>query len=165
MIFTVLTGGGSFNAGQTGNPLAREMQKLSDRRAMLPDVPDNIIVGDEGDLYRYAMSLPAGPLQDRVLEEVANEQSNPKYWYGQDTPRDPSLASSSSWVDDIQYNPRTRTLVTGGGRYSVGGVDPETAAAVLNGHYSTGNGSVGRSLINLWRLKGWGKNSGKGPLP
>ena len=165
MLFTVLTGAGSHNTGQTGSPfLAREMQRLSDRRAMLPSIPDAVIQSDEQNLYDYVMSMPEGPAKDIAIEELMQERAKPEYWYGESRPREPTLASSSSWVEDIYYDPKNK-LLTMGGRYPVYGVEPDEVAAVLNGNYSTGNGSVGRSLINLWRLKGWGKNMGKGPLP
>lgn len=161
MLFKVLTGG-SYNAGKGGNPRAREMQTVSERKRMLANIPDNIMIGDEDDVYRYVMSLPEGPAKRLAVSELATEREAMPYWYGDEVPRDPTLKSTSSWVHDIQYNPRTKILSMDG--YSVGGVEPEVAAAVLNGEYSTGNGSVGRSLINLWRLKGWGANSGLPPL-
>ena len=164
MLFRVLTGAGySHNSGASGNPLARQMQTLSERRMNYPDIPDNILIGDEDDVYDYIMSMPPGPDREVALLELARERSKPQYWYGEDTPRDPILRSSSSWVNDIQYNPRTQVLTMDG--YSVGGVTPDEAGAVLNGQYSTGNGSVGRSLINLWRLKGTGKNHLLHPEP
>lgn len=163
MLFRVLTGAGyGGNSGAAGNHLAREMQTLSERRLMYPDIPDNVLIGDENNVYDYIMSMPEGPDKEIALAELSNEMSKPQYWYGEDVPRDNTLRSSSSWVSDIDYDPRTRTFKSG--NYEVYGVEPEVAAAVLNGTYSSGNGSVGRSLINLWRLKGWGKNSGKGPL-
>lgn len=163
MLFRVLTGAGyGHNSGASGNPLARQMQTLSERRMNYPDIPDNILVGDEDDVYDYIMSLPPGPEQEIALAELQRELEKPQYWYGEPKPRQ-DVVSSSSWVGDIEYDPRTRTLSTGG--YDVYGVEPEVAAKVLSGTYSSGNGSVGRSLINLWRLKGFGQNAGKGPLP
>lgn len=164
MLFRVLTGAGyTHNSGAAGNPLARQMQTLSERRMNYPDIPDNILVGDEDDVYDYIMSMPPGPDREVALLELAQERAKPQYWYGEDQPRDPILRSSSSWVGDIEYDPRTGTLSTGG--YDVYGVEPEVAAKVLSGQYSTGNGSVGRSLINLWRLKGHGINHQLHPEP
>ena len=162
MLFRVLTGAGTHNSGQSGNPLAREMQTLSDRQMVLRSLPYDIQQASEDNLYDYVMSMPPGPDREIALLELANERSKPQYWYGNDKPRDPSLRSSSSWVGDIEYDPSTEELSMGG--YTVFGVTPKEAAQVLNGNYSTGNGSVGRSLINLWRLKGWGEQQGKPPL-
>lgn len=162
MLFRVLTSPAGYeNSGKTGPSQAREMQTLSDRRRFYPDIPDNIIIGDEDNVYDYIMSMPEGPDKDIALAELYNERTDPRYWYGEEEPRK-FVRSTSSWVGDINYDPRTRTLSTGG--YDVYGVEPEVAAQVLEGNYATGHGSVGRSLINLWRLKGFGKNAGKGVL-
>lgn len=164
MLFRVLTGAGfGHNSASSGNPNARDMQTISERRMIYPNIPDNVLVGDEDNVYDYIMSMPPGPDREVALLELARERAKPEYWYGEDQPRDPILRSSSSWVNDIQYNPRTQILTMDG--YSVGGVSPDEASAVLNGQYSTGNGSVGRSLINLWRLKGTGKNHLLHPEP
>ena len=164
MLFRVLTGAGfGGNSAQSGNAKARDMQTLSERRMNYPNIPDNILVGDEDNVYDYIMSMPPGPDREVALLELAQERAKPQYWYGEDQPRDPILRSSSSWVGDIEYDPRTGTLSTGG--YDVYGVTPDIAAKVLNGQYASGNGSVGRSLINLWRLKGHGINHQLHPEP
>lgn len=158
MLFRVLTGAGyGGNSGATGLKQARVMQPLSERRSMLPTIPDTVIQGDEQNLYDYVMSMPEGPVKDLAIDELMDERLNPKYWYGDETPRDHSLRSSSSWVGDLNYDPRTGVLQMG--KYAVI-ADPDDVTRVLNGNYHT-YGSVGRSLINLWRNQGFGINAGK----
>lgn len=162
MLFNVLRGA-SYNGGQSGNPLARDMQSLSQRKSWLPTLPNSWVEDlDERELYQAVMEMPEGPLKDQAYIELMNERSRPQYWYGDTQPRQ-GVVSSSSWVGPIQYDPVTEVLTMDG--YSVQNVSPEEASAVLNGRYSTGNGSVGRSLINLWRLKGTGINNQLHPEP
>ena len=164
MLFRVLTGAGlGHNAGAGGNNNARDMQTLSERRSVLSSLPYEYQQADEDSMYEYVMSMPPGPDREVALLELANERSKPQYWYGEDKPRDPILTSSSSWVHDIQYDPSTEELSMDG--YTVYGVTPEDAAKVLRGRYLSGNGSVGRSLINLWRTKGFGINNQLHPEP
>lgn len=163
MLFKVLTSpGGSYNAGQGGNPLARNMQTISERRTMLAGLPADISP-EESDAFIYdaIMSMPPGPDKVKALVAYQNERNAMPYWIDERVPRDPTLKSSSSWVGDIEYDPETQILTMGG--YSCPAT-PEQAAQVLNGRYLSGNGSVGRSLMNLWRTEGWGSNAGKGPL-
>lgn len=159
MLFNVLRGA-SYNGNASGNALARDMQTLSYRKSLLPSLPVHWVEDlDERELYQTVMSMPEGPLKEQAYIELMNERSRPQYWYGDTQPRQ-NTVSSSSWVGPIQYDPTTQVLTMNG--YVVQGVTPEDASAVLNGTYSTGQGSVGRSLINLWRLKGTGKNAAIG---
>lgn len=161
MLFNVLTGAGlSHNIGRSGNPLARQMQTLAYRRSLLPSLPARWVEDlDERELYEAVMSMPPGPARQQAYIELINERSRPEYWYGDTSPRDPSLKSSSSWVGSIQYDPTTKVLTANG--YSVPNVEPEDAAKVLNGEYYRNDGSVGGSINNLWRVLGTGINKGK----
>lgn len=158
MLFRVLTGAGfGGNSGAAGNPEARVIQPLSERRQILTVIPNDVVEANEDELYKYVMSLPEGPYKDIAVDEMMEERMDPKYWYGDKYPRDHALRSSSSWVQDLNYNPDTGVLRMG--KYSVI-ADPDDVTRVLNGNYHT-YGSVGRSLINLWRNQGSGINYGK----
>jgi hypothetical protein len=158
MLFRVLTGAGyGGNSGATGNREARVIQPLSERRMMLSSIPDSVVEADEDNLYNYVMSMPEGPAKEIAIDEMMTERMSPKYWYGDETPRDHTLRSSSSWVGDLDYDPNTGVLRMG--KYMVI-ADPADVTRVLNGNYHT-TGSVGRSLINLWRNQGFGDNYGK----
>lgn len=164
MLFKVLTSpNGSYNVGQGGNPNARSLQRLSERRQLLAGLPASIPIEESDEfIYDAIMSMPPGPDKVRAIVAYQNERNAMPYWYGDEAPRDPTLKSSSSWVGDIEYDPKTEILRMG--NYECPAT-PYEAEQVLNGKYLSGHGSVGRSLMNLWRTRGWGKNNSKGPLP
>lgn len=152
MLFNILTGPNySYNALKSGNPLARERQTQAEHDELLdprnlPDYYDLVLAG-----------MPPAAL--KAAAEI-REAESPKYW-NDPRPRRP-IQSSSSWVQGLQYDPISQILTMNG--YSCAAT-PEDVQKILEGNYLSGNGSVGRSLMNLWRTKGTGKNSGLGALP
>lgn len=152
MLFNILTGPNySYNALKSGNPLARERQTQAEHDELLdprnlPDYYDLVLAG-----------MPPAAL--KAAAEI-REAESPKYW-NDPRPRRP-IQSSSSWVQGLQYDPISQVLTMNG--YACAAT-PEDVQKILEGNYLSGNGSVGRSLMNLWRTKGTGKNSGLGALP
>ena len=152
MLFNILTGPGlSYNASKSGPNFARIRQTQSEHDDLL-----NVKT-----LPNYYEMLMAG-VPEEMLQAAAEirEQEYPKYW-NDERPRRP-IQSSSSWVRNLQYDPISQILTMNG--YSCAAT-PQDVEQILNGEYLSGNGSVGRSLMNLWRTKGTGKNSGLGALP
>ena len=156
MRFTVV--GGSNNTGQSGNPLARHMQTLSERQQLLSGLPAGMpIETTDDELYNMIAAMPPGPQKVLAIAALHRELSSPSYWKGDQTPRDPHLASSSSWVNNINYDPIAQILTVNG--YACP-CSPRDAERVLNGKYYRTDNSVGGSVTNLWKDYGIGKFAG-----
>lgn len=141
MLFEVLTGGGHNNGG-TGPRDAAFMQTQYEHDAMMEPVywPDLLAQ------YRQALALPPGPVRSATLEYLKSEAESrearaPKYWYTGNTER-PKHGQTSSWVGNIDYDPRARTanIQMGDKIYTYVGVSPDRMAELLT------SPSIGRML-------------------
>lgn len=140
MLFEVLTGGS--NNGGSGPRDAAFMQTQYEHDAMMEPVywPDLLAQ------YRQALTLPPGPVRSAALEYLKSEAESrearaPKYWYTGNTER-PKHGQTSSWVGNIDYDPRARTanIKMGDKIYTYVGVTPERMGELLT------SPSIGRML-------------------
>lgn len=142
MLFTVLTGGGSKGAGN--NPAVdMQTQRMHDDLLDITKLPD----------YPLVMALPPGPQKrlamDALEAEAAfNEATVPQYWLNDNKPRR-QVTLGSSWVPNIQYDPKTKVMTAFGKAYA--GVEPETVAKILRGEiYVHKPGSIGSAMNKFW---------------
>lgn len=143
MHFDVMSGIPSLaaNALKGGDRSAVQRQSESEHRELL----------DPSSLpgYAEAMMMPPGPQKNLALsilqrEAQAREASVPRWWEDE-MPRRP-ISQSSSWISGIDYDPYSGYLRAdirnGRGSISLGGVDPRTAAEIVDSN------SIGRSILS-----------------
>lgn len=141
MLFEVLTGVGS-NGGGTGPRDAAYMQSPSlHSELMEPDYWPEL-----RQAYQEALALPPGPVKTATIEYLrsqaeALEAKYPKYWYDRNTER-PKHGQTSSWVGNIDYNPRTKEahIQMGDKVYTYVNVSPDRMGDLLT------SPSIGRML-------------------
>lgn len=142
MLFELLTGRGlSDNSAKGGDRRATEMQTEREHADLLDirNLPD----------YQVWKAMPPGPAKSALLmriklEAEEMEKGYPKYWKEDKVPRR-TISQSSSWVGDINYEPRTNTayIQMGDKVYTYPGVSPEGMARLLN------SPSIGKRLNEL----------------
>lgn len=140
MLFEVLSGG--HNNGGSGVKDAAYMQSEAlHERLLEPEYWPEL-----REQYALAEKLPDGAVKSSTLEYLksmaeANEARYPKYWYDGNTER-PKHGQTSSWVGNIDYDPRSGTanIQMGDKIYTYMGVTPGRMAELLTAP------SIGRML-------------------
>ena len=140
MIFEVLRGGS--NGGGSGPEKAAYMQTPREHSEMMePEYWPELAAE-----YNAALALPPGPVKNATINYLRSkaeelESRYPSYWYDRNSNR-PKHNQSSSWVGDIDYDPRTREAhVTMGDRiYTYVNVSPDQMGQLLT------SPSIGRML-------------------
>ena len=140
MLFEVLRGGS--NGGGSGVRDAAFMQTPTQHSELMePSAWPELRAQ-----YNEVLALPPGPVKSATLEYLrsqaeALEARYPKYWYDRNTER-PRHVQTSSWVGNIDYDPRTREarIQMGDKIYTYVNVSPDRMGDLLTAP------SIGRML-------------------
>ena len=140
MLFEVLRSGS--NGGGSGPEKAAYMQSPSEHTELMEPSHWPELASE----YNAALALPPGPVKSATLEYLrsqaeAMEARYPSYWYDRNTER-PKHVQTSSWVGNIQYDPRTReaNIQMGDKVYTYVNVSPDRMGQLLT------SPSIGRML-------------------
>lgn len=131
MLFEVLTGSGlGGNAAMSGNRNATKMQTEQEHMDLLD------IRNQPG--YEAWKAMPPGPAKSAALMQLRLnaeewEKAQPQYWKEDNLPRR-SITQSSSYIGNIQYEPRTNTanIQMGNKIYQYPNVTPDGMYRFLN---------------------------------
>lgn len=140
MLFEVLRGGS--NGGGTGPEKAAYMQSATEHSQLLePDAWPELQAE-----YDAALALPPGPVKNATINYLRGKAEElqakyPSYWYDGNSER-PKHGQTSSWVGNIDYDPRTREarIQMGDKMYTYVNVSPQRMGQLLTAP------SIGRML-------------------